>query len=108
MTSSFCAAILTKRAASTGIIYLVHLYLRPIIIRLLSQIHAFINFVRILERPILQPESRFLPMGMNRDPRATIVARERAEGIAGERGIDLVMWGKALEGVEAGQFTFDS
>ncbi len=38
-------------------------------------------------------------MSVGRDPRATVVARERVEGMAGEYGVDLIIWGKALEEV---------
>lgn len=92
---------LLTEAASPRILYFAHPSLRRVIIRLVAQVYGFVNFVRNLERPILQPESRFMPTGATRDPRATIVARELLEGIVAASGVDLALWGKALEGVEA-------
>ena len=34
------------------------------------------------------------------NPKATLVAREWIEGLIAESGVDLVIWGKALEEVE--------
>ena len=87
-------------SVATRVIYLVHPSLRPLIIRLLSQIRAYTVFVQNLRRPILQPESKFFPTGVNMDPRATLVARERIEGLIARSGVDLVIWGKALEEVK--------
>lgn len=74
------------------------------IIQLLSQIDAFTSSVCTLDRPILQPESRFMPLGVNRDPRATVVARERLEALAIEHGVNIAVWGKALETVTESEY----
>ncbi len=45
-----------------------------------------------------------MPLGVNRDPRATVVARERLESLAIEHGVNIAMWGKALETVTESEY----
>lgn len=71
------------------------------VISLLAAIHAFSGFVLALEDPILPPESRLGGMTRQRDPRATLVAKDRVRDLGLAQGMEVMAWGKALEGVNS-------
>lgn len=75
--------------------------IRDLLIKLLSQVQAFKGFLDVLEEPILQPASRFMPVGRRRDPRATILAKERGRDLGVREGLNIGMWGKALEAISS-------
>jgi hypothetical protein len=81
------------------VIYVVHPKLRLLIHGVLSAVHAFTAFVSSLDEPILPPESQLRPIVQARDARATIVARDRVRDVGLAQGIEVITWGKALEGV---------
>ncbi|WVW79438.1 hypothetical protein I302_101407 [Kwoniella bestiolae CBS 10118] len=80
-------------------IILLQLGYRQLVIKLLSQLNTLIGFLDRLDRPILQPESKVLPAPLKRDAMATIIARDRIRDVAYANGVDLMQWGKALEGL---------
>ncbi|WWD21245.1 hypothetical protein CI109_105729 [Kwoniella shandongensis] len=84
-------------AEPSTIILLAHPTSRSLVLRLLSQLSQLITFLQTLERPILQPETRTLPAPLQRDPMATIVARDRVRDVAYREGVDLLEWGKSLQ-----------
>ncbi|KAK8844098.1 hypothetical protein IAR55_006892 [Kwoniella newhampshirensis] len=84
---------------SSPIILLAHPTLRALVLRLLSQLSQLTSFLQSLERPILQPESRFLPAPLRRDATATIVARDRVRDVGYSEGVDVFEWGKGLQGL---------
>jgi hypothetical protein len=71
------------------------------VISLLAAIHAFSGFVLALEDPILQPESRLGGIARQRDPRATVVAKDRVRDLGLAQGVEVMAWGRALEGVNS-------
>lgn len=71
------------------------------VISLLAAIHAFSGFVLALEDPILPPESRLGGITRQRDPRATLVAKDRVRDLGLAQGMEVMAWGKALEGVNS-------
>ncbi|OCF40964.1 hypothetical protein I317_05242 [Kwoniella heveanensis CBS 569] len=83
----------------SSVLILAHPTFRALSLRLLSQLNQLTTFLSTLERPILQPESRALPDPIQRDPMATIVARERIKDAAYAMGFDILEWGKGLEHV---------
>lgn len=44
-------------------------------------------------------QSGLMPLGSNsnRDPRATVLAKENVRDVLGKTGIDLLEWGKAIQ-----------
>ncbi|GFZ47093.1 hypothetical protein JCM24511_04835 [Saitozyma sp. JCM 24511] len=84
---------------ASRVIYVLHPHLRRMVISLLAAIHAFSGFVLALEDPILPPESRLGGMTRQRDPRATLVAKDRVRDLGLAQGMEVMAWGKALEGV---------
>ncbi|WVF65502.1 hypothetical protein IAT40_000230 [Kwoniella sp. CBS 6097] len=83
------------------VLLLAHPTFRALSLRILSQLTQLTTFLSTLERPILQPESRALPAPIQRDPMATIVAKERIRDVAYAMGFDILEWGKGLEGVSS-------
>lgn len=90
------------------LILILHPVLRSQVLRILAQLFAFKTFVSKLDQAILQPESKFAPQPQGRDPRATIVARERIGDLGWRDGVDVMHWGRKLQGLEgAFAFAFD-
>jgi len=79
------------------LLYLAHPALRSLMIRLHSQLNAFTHFVLSIDRPIAHPIENGL-QGMP-DPRATILAKANVVDVLGREGVDLIQWGKAIEGL---------
>lgn len=94
------------------LLLVLHPLLRSRLLRLLAQLSAFRDFVSALDVPILQPESRFAPGGTSRDPRATILARERIRdlgegvgvGVGAGVGVGVGLWGRSLAGLRVGEW----
>nr|XP_019009879.1 uncharacterized protein I206_05440 [Kwoniella pini CBS 10737]OCF48660.1 hypothetical protein I206_05440 [Kwoniella pini CBS 10737] len=78
---------------------LIHPKLRRIVIRILSQLYQFINFIENLNKPILQPENKNSNETLKRDAMSTIVARDKIKDISYKEGLDIINWGKNLEKV---------
>jgi len=84
-------------AAYSRVLYMLHPHIRPLILRLFAQVRAYSTFILSLQRPILSPESRFFPSPRLRDPRATILAQDQAQDLGIREGLEIELWGKALE-----------
>lgn len=92
--------------SNTGIdhsrlVYVLDGHIRDLLVKLLAQIQAFKGFLEVLEEPILQPASPFMPVGRRRDPRATILAKERGRDLGARDGLNIELWGKALEALSS-------
>ncbi|WVQ93178.1 hypothetical protein IAU59_000242 [Kwoniella sp. CBS 9459] len=98
---------LEEEENASAVLILAHPTLRTLSLRLLSQLTQLTTFLSTLERPILQPESKALPAPIQRDPMATIVARERVRDVAYAMGFNVLEWGKGLEGVSSAGITED-
>ena len=85
------------------ILHLLIPHARVTMLHLLSRLHAFIAFVSGLDKAISQPETRFMPMGTSRDPRATMLAKDRMASAAQKEGVDLELWGRAVQKIHAGE-----
>jgi hypothetical protein len=94
-------------SGESRLMYVLDGHIRDLLVRLLAQVQAFKEFLGVLEEPILQPASRFMPVGRRRDPRATILAKERGRDLGTRDGVDIEMWGKALEAISS-EFTIPS
>lgn len=85
-------------APSIRILYLLHPSLRALILRIHTQIHAFVNFVLSLDSPIPYPNSAgMMGGGATWDPRATVLAKENVKDVLGKEGVDLIEWGTAIQ-----------
>jgi hypothetical protein len=81
------------------ILYLAHPTLRALVVRLHSQLNAFVHFVVSLETPIPHANANPLTLGDSRDPRATILAKANVMDVLGKEGVDLAEWGKAIQAI---------
>lgn len=90
-------------AIPARILYLLHPSLRALVLRLHTQLHAFVNFVLSLDQPIAHAPN---PAGMGvppeRDSRATVLAKENVRDVLGKEGVDLLEWGKAIQDLGPG------
>lgn len=96
---------LTGAAIPARILYLVQPSLRALVLRLHTQLHAFVNFVLYLDRPIPYAPAQANVLGGSaplRDARATVLAKENVRDALGKEGVDLIEWGKAIEMLPAG------
>lgn len=84
-------------ADSSRLIYLIHPRLRALILRLLAHLYTFVDFIKALDQAIPSPSSTFQSAVSSVDPKSTLLAKEIASDILDREGIDLVLWGKALE-----------
>ena len=84
------------------LVYLSHPDLRVLLLKTMAACHNLLNFVRGLEMPIPGPPPGGLPSatadaGLDLGSLdATLVARERAQGLMQSIGIDLQLWGKVV------------
>ena len=76
---------------------------RNTLLLLLSQLRAFSKFVARLDEPIPQPETRYMPLGLSGDSRATVLAKDRMASVAEGVGVDVEVWGKELQVIDQGQ-----
>lgn len=75
--------------------------MRALILRLHAQLHVFVTYVQNLDQAIPPPSAAAVPgIIVTPDPKATVLARETARDVLDREGIDLILWGKALESMD--------
>jgi hypothetical protein len=70
-------------------------------------LNAFTHFVLSIDRPIAHPGVDISLGGMT-DPRATMLAKANVVDVLGKEGVDLIQWGKAIEGLPQCKLFLDS
>lgn len=60
-----------------------------------------------LDRPVAHPGADISLAGMT-DPRATMLAKANVIDVLGKEGVDLIQWGKAIEGLPQCKLFLDS
>lgn len=88
---------LLENQISPRLIYILLPSLRFLILQILGYLKEFRRFVlENLDKPIIQPESKYNVLGKIPDPRATILVKERIKDLGDSQGLDIDLWGNAL------------